>query len=201
MRWILTVTLGIGIAAALSSAAVAQDAGHLESLLTTLGDAKTAKDARSELRTLAAGDPHSRQYVAQRLPALIAAASKGDLQLWISSLQLTADLKAAEAVPILTEYLRYDNRFGPSSFGTDFNLYDDPVAKALSAIGEPATQSVVKLFEDGDPATRRRAAIVLGNIATPQARQALLSQIQIEQVDDLRAVMQDQVAFIDKKTK
>jgi len=199
MRWILSLTLGTAMAAGTCSAAASQDRAHLESLLARLSDAHATRDASAELRQLALNNPDSRQYIAGRLPSLIAVAARGDLQLWISSLQLTSDLKVVEAVPALTEYLRYDNSFGPTSFGTHARLYDDLVAKALSDIGDPATQPVAKLFEDGDAATRRRAAIVLGNIATPLARQALLSQIQVERADDLRAVMQDQVTYIDRK--
>jgi len=192
--------LGITMVVGTCSHAVGQDTAHLESLLTKLGDADAARGASTELKALAKDDPASRQYIADRLPSLIAVAARGDLQLWISSLELTANLKIVEAVPTLTELLRKDNTGIVTSFGAHSILYDDPVAKALSEVGEPATQPVAKLFEDGDAPTRRRAAIVLGNIGTPNARAALVRQIPLEQVDDLRAVMKDRVAFIDKKT-
>jgi len=161
------------------------------------------RGASLDLASLAKADPASRQYIANRLPSLLAAAAReGDLQLWISSLGLVTELKTIEAVPVLTELLRKENTgfilWGPVGHA---RLYDDPVAYALSEIGDPATQPVAKLFQDGDAATRRRAAIVLGNIATPQAREALVRQILLEQVDDLRAVMQDQVTYIDKKVR
>jgi HEAT repeat protein len=201
MRWILSWMLGVAMALGLCSVGAGQDRGHIENLLAKLDDSATARGASEELKTLAKQDQDSRQYLANRLPSLITTGSRGDLQLWYSSLELVAELKIIETVPVLTELLRKENRGPVTDFIAAARLYDDPVAYALSQIGEPATQSVAKLFEDGDAATRRRAAIVLGNIATPHARQALLSQIQNEQADDLRAVMQDEVTYIDKKVR
>jgi hypothetical protein len=74
MRWAFSLILSALVAAGPCPAALGQDLGHLESLLTKLDDAKATRDARSELRTLAAQDPDSRQYIAQRLPSLIAIA-------------------------------------------------------------------------------------------------------------------------------
>jgi hypothetical protein len=95
-------------------------------------------------------------------------------------------------VPILTELLRKDNKGIATSFGAAATLYDDPVAKALSEIGEPATDSVAGLFADGDAPTRRRAAIVLSNIGTPNAREALLRQIDREPDPDLENIDEEQ---------
>jgi hypothetical protein len=193
MRWIFSLMLGTGMAVGLCSAAVGQDRTRLEKLLTQLGDAQSAREASAQLKTLAQEDPDSRQYIANRLPSLIAIAARGDLQLWISSLDLTADLKVAEAVPILTELLRKDNRGIPTNFGAAARLYDDPVAKALSEIGEPATNSVAKLFQDGDAPTRRRAATVLSNIGSPSAREAIRHQIDNEPDPGLKAFMQSKI--------
>jgi len=203
MRWILSLTLGVLTAAGTCTVATGQDLGHLESLLTKLGDAKAARDASAELKQLANQDPASRQYIANRLPSLLATAARaGDPQLLYSSVGLVTELKAVEAVPVLTELLRQDSHwYFVTGLLSQDRLYDNPIAYALSELGDPATQPVAKLFDDGDAATRRRAAIVLGNIATPTARQALLNQIQNERADDLRAVMQDQVAYIDSKAK
>jgi HEAT repeat protein len=184
---VVEMVLGLG------SVAVAQDTAHLESLLAKLGDSKAAKGASAELETLSKEDPVSRQYIANRLPSLIEIAAKGDLQLWISSLQLTADLKIVEAVPVLAELLRNDNQGVVTSFGAHAILYDDPVAKALSEIGDPAVQSVAKLFEDGDAPTRRRAAVVLSNIGSPAARESLRRQIDNEPDPELKAFMQSKV--------
>ncbi len=202
MRWILPLMLCAAAVAGLCPTAVSQDTAHIESLLAKLGDANAQRGASLDLASLAKGDPASRQYIDNRLPSLLAIAARtGDVQLLYSSVGLVSELKPVEAVPVLTELLRKENSWPVTSFGAHARLYDNPIAYALSELGEPATQSVAKLFDDGDAATRRRAAIVLGNIASPNARQALLSQIQMEQADDLRAVMKDQVAFIDSKAK
>ena len=99
-------------------------------------------------------------------------------------------MKVVQTVPILTEFLMRDHSSGATSLGLDAVLYDDPVAKVLSEIGDPATQSVAKLFDNGDTPSRRRAAIVLSNIGTAQARKALRRQIQKEPDQGLRAVKQ-----------
>jgi hypothetical protein len=99
-------------------------------------------------------------------------------------------------VPILTELLRKDNKGIATSFGAAATLYDDPVAKALSEIGEPATDSVAGLFADGDAPTRRRAAIVLSNIGTPNAREGLLRQIDREPDPNLKTFMKSKVASL-----
>jgi HEAT repeat protein len=193
MRWILSFMLCAAMVSGLCSVARGQDRAHIESLFVKIGDAKNTKEACAELKTLAQQDPDSRQYIANRLPSLIAIAAQGDLQLWISTLELTADLKIAEAVPVLTELLRKDNKGIATSFGAAATLYDDPVAKALSEIGEPAMDSVAGLFQNGDPPTRRRAAIVLSNIGTPNAREAILRQIDREPDPDLKAFMKGKV--------
>jgi HEAT repeat protein len=179
--------------AGLSTVATGQDRAHLENLLAKIGNAESAIEALEELRALAKEDPDSRQYIANRLPSLIAIAARGDVQLWMSTLQLTADLKVVEAVPILTRLLRSDNRGGPTNFGMAAHLFDDPVANALSQIGEPAVDSVAQLFQDGDLATRRRATIVLWNIYTENAREAIRRQIDKEPDQGLKSLMQDKL--------
>jgi len=203
MRRTISLFLGNVLAVGSFSVAVGQNVAHLESLLSKLADADAQRGASLELASLAKGDPASRQYIANRLPPLLATAARaGDPQLLYSSVGLVTELKAVEAVPVLTELLRQDSHwYFVTGLLSQDRLYDNPIAYALSELGDPATQPVAKLFDDGDAATRRRAAIVLGNIATPLARQALVNQIQVEQVDDLRAVMQDQVTYIDQKAR
>jgi hypothetical protein len=190
MRWIFSLIFGAGMFSGLCSVAIGQDRAHIESLFAKIGYAETSKEASAELRALAQQDPDSRQYIAKRLPSLITIAARGNLQLWITSLQLTTDLKIVEAVPVLTGLLRYDNKGIPTSLGAAARLYDDPVAKALSEIGEPATDLVAGLFQNGDPPTRRRAAIVLSNIGTVKAREALRLQIEKEPDPEIKAFIQ-----------
>jgi HEAT repeat protein len=191
---VFLLPLIVGIILVLPSLAEAQDQTRIENLLAKLADAHVAMSACADLEKLAAEDPDARQYIAKRISSLIAiAATKGDLQFWISSLKITDELKIVEAVPLLTKLLRYENYFGPTNFGFHAHLYDDLVAKALSDIGEPATQSVAALFDDGDAPTRRRAAIVLWNIGTPQASEALLRQINREPDTELRSFMQNKI--------
>jgi HEAT repeat protein len=192
MRWIFSLMLGVGMIPSLCSVAIAQDKSRIESLFTQLEDSQTADQASVRLKTLAHEDPDSRQYIAKRIPSLIR--SCGDkVMLWQGSLELTGDLKIVEAVPLLTELLRKDHKGVPTNFMMAARLYDDPVAKALSLIGEPATDSVAGLFQNGDPATRRRATIVLSNIGTVRAHEALLRQIKDEPDQKLRAFMQTKV--------
>jgi HEAT repeat protein len=195
MRRIFSLMLlGAGMMPGFCSVAIAQDRVHIEGLFTQLDDTQSAEKASERLKTLAQGDADARQYIAKRIPSLIAIAGQQQRpMLWQGSLVLAGDLKIVEAVPLLTELIRKDNHGVATNFMMAARLYDDPVAKALSLIGEPATDSVAGLFKDGDPATRRRAAIVLWNIGTPRAREALLHQIGIEPDQQLRAFMETKV--------
>lgn len=193
MREIFSWMLGAGIALGLCHTVAGQDRPHIEGLFAQLVDnGKIREPAYAELITLAREDPDSYDYIADRIPSLMRD-SGGKPFLWLSAVQMAGELRAAKTIPILTELLRRDNRSGPVTLGWDSILYDDPVATALSLIGEPATDSVAGLFENGDPATRRRAAIVLSNIGTPRARQALLSQIDKEPDPKLKAFIQSKV--------
>jgi HEAT repeat protein len=186
--------LGAGTIPGLFSVAIAQDRSHIENLFTQLDDTQSAEKASEGLKTLAQAVAESRQYITKRVPTLIAiAGQQGRPMLCQGSLELAGDLKVIEAVPLLTELLRKENHGIASNFIMARRLCDDPVAKALSQIGEPATDSVAGLFENGDPDTRRRAAIVLWNIGTPRAREALLHQIAIEPDQNLRAFMETKV--------
>jgi HEAT repeat protein len=182
MRGIFLWMLGAGMALGLCHAVAGQDRPHIEGLFAQL-----EKD-----ETLAREDSDSHDYIAERLPFLIRG-SDDKLLLWLSAVQMAGELKDAKTVPILTKLLRRDHRSGPVTLGMDSILYDDPVAKALSLIGDPATDSVAGLFENGDPDTRRRAAIVLTNIGTPDAREAILRQIDKEPDPKLKAFMQSKV--------
>jgi HEAT repeat protein len=167
---------------------VGQDRPRIEALFAQFEQNGTHADTYAELKTLAQGDPDSRQYIAERLPTLI---HGGDDKpsLWVVAVQLAGDLKVIEAAPILSDLLRFDHR-AAISFGADINLSDDPVAWSLSLIGDPATDSVAGLFQKGDAPTRRRATIVLANVGTPRAREALFRQIDNEPDPALKAFMQ-----------
>ena len=194
MREIFSWMLGAGMALGLCHTVAGQDRPHIEDLFAQLdnGMSQESAPAYAELITLAREDSDSYDYIAERLTALISH-SDGKLFLALNAVQMAGELRVAKTIPILTELLRRDHQSGPIRLGMASHLYDDPVAKALSLIGEPATDSVAGLFENGDPATRRRAAIVLSNIGTPRARQALLSQIDKEPDPKLKAFIQSKV--------
>jgi len=191
MRRILALIFVVGLMAGFCSIAASQDRPHIEELFAQFEKDGPQPAAYSELKTLAQGDPDSRQYIAERLPTLLHG-SDDKPSLWMVAVRLAGDLKVAEAAPILAEQLEYDHRVA-TSFGADSILSDDPVAWSLSLIGGPATDSVAALFADGDASTRRRAAIVLSNIGTPNARDALLRQIDREPDPDLKTFMQSKV--------
>ena len=194
MREIFSWMLGAGMALGLCHTVAGQDRPHIEDLFAQLdnGMSQESAPAYAELITLAREDSDSYDYIAERLTALISH-SDGKLFLALNAVQMAGELRVAKTIPILTELLRRDHQSGPIRLGMASHLYDDPVAKALTLICEPATDSVAGLFENGDPATRRRAAIVLSNIGTPRARQALLSQIDKEPDPKLKAFIQSKV--------
>jgi HEAT repeat protein len=188
MRVISSLMLGIAMMSGLCAVMAGQQRSQIEDLFAKLDSGVTNEEASAELRKFAADDPESRDYITKRLLVLIRGEDKGFL--WYNSVQLIGQLKITEAAPTLAEALRRDHRSGFFTLGLDARLYDDPVAKSLSEIGEPAVDSVTKLFQDGDTPTRRRTTIVLSNIGSASAREAISRQIVNESDAELKAFMQ-----------
>jgi hypothetical protein len=175
----------------------AQDAPgvDVQSLLTQLSQGPTTNSAAQQIHDLALKDATVRDYLAQKLPAIISANAKGDWQsvnlMWLNAVRLSGQLKLETTIPALIQSLlgrtfihvwAYDQ---PSprggTFARDARLENDIVARALADIGDPTVPSVAEVLANGETRTLRvRAAWILINIDSPTARQAMRQRLQNE---------------------
>ena len=137
----------------------AQNVPDVQSLYTQLNQPANTNSAAQQLHDLAAKDSVVRDYMAQKLPAMISAGATGDwhsvtLQ-WMNAVRLAGQLKLETTIPALIESLSrnpvrggYDMQAGigyTSSRGA--KLQFDIVARALADIGDPAVPSVAGVSE------------------------------------------------------
>jgi len=161
----------------LGATGTAHSAPDIRTLLTQLSQLRTTDRAAREILQAVREDPSARQYVVQQLPEMI---SKPEVnEIWLNAVRLAGKLKATEAIPSLRKALSRGPLGGPAnmSFSGQIDLDDDVVAKALSEIGDPAIPVVTDLLSSGDQKKRRRAALILRNMASPAARKLLQDRL------------------------
>jgi hypothetical protein len=172
----------------------AQNVVGVQSLVTQLDQSSTTNSAAQQIHDLAAKDATVRDYLAQKLPAMISANANGDWQsvnlMWLNTVRLAGQLKLETTIPALIQSLlgrnpvavwAYDRPWhGGSTLSEDAKLLNDIVARALADIGDPAVPAVADVLANGDPTQRKRAAWILININTPVARKAMSDRLQIE---------------------
>jgi hypothetical protein len=145
------------------------------------------------IHDLALRDTTVRDYMAERLPAVINANAKGDWRsvtlTWMNAVRLAGQLKIDAAIPALIESLSrspvrggYDMNDGIGyTFSRGAKLEFDIVARALADIGDPSVPAVAGVLANGDTQmVRVRAAWILKNIDSPTAHKAMSDRLQIE---------------------
>jgi HEAT repeat protein len=174
MRWLPFVVVGACLISNSWMPAVAQYLSDTQRAYQELLVDEKSDLASDRLRVTALKEPSAREFLVERLPDLI---RKPAGRAWINAVRLTGDLKIVEAVPVLASLLKdpysKGGLTGATSFGTKFILGDDPAGRALADIGEPALKAVETLLQDPDIHVRWRAALVLGNMNSQYADQAL----------------------------
>lgn len=167
----------------------------IQLLYAQLNSPPTTKSAAQQIHDLALKDATARDFMAEKLPAMISANAKGDWQsissMWLNAVRLAGQLELQTTIPALLESLSgrnpvpvcaYDRSYcGVSTFSRDAKLENDIVARALADIGDPAVPAMAEVLANGETRTLRlRAAWVLININSPAARQAMRERLQSE---------------------
>lgn len=184
-------TISLAIVAIILNAhclGVAQPAQDAQQLFAQLHDAKTTDEAFARLKVLAGSNPDARQYLVTTLPAAITKdLSQGPI--WqnpvsANSVRLAGDLRIAEAVPILVQSLDNDlaKRGGFVTSAMAYELNNDPVAKALAKIGEPALGPIRDRLKNNNNSQieRVRTVQILNFMESAGADQVLALQLKSE---------------------
>jgi hypothetical protein len=159
---------------------IAQAHANAPNLYLQLNEPGTSDRAARQILIAAKRDSAVREYITKRLPELIENPSAS--RVWANAVELAGQLKAANTVPSLTKVLP-QSPFGSTvitGFADAYSLHNDPVGKAICAIGDPAVTELSHLLEHGEPLTRQRAARILWNIDSSASRQVLLSDLEHE---------------------
>jgi HEAT repeat protein len=168
-----------------------QRQADIHNLFTQLNQPKNTDLAARQILALASMDSDARQYVKDRLPAMI---DKPDSdEVWMNAVKLAGQLKVVEAVPSLVKALPRGPMGGPlnTSFATQMRLNDDIVAKSLSQIGDPVIPAVTDFLNHGSDQSRRRAVLILTNIASPTARKVLQDRLPSESNPRIKQLIED----------
>jgi HEAT repeat protein len=191
MRWVPLVVMGACLVSNARMPAVAQDLSDTRQAYQDLLIDEKSDLAADRLRVIALKEPSERQFLVERLPDLIQQPAG---RAWINAVRLTGDLKIVEAVPVLASLLKdpysKGGLSGATSFGTAITLGDDPPGRALADIGEPALEAVEALLQDPDKFVRWRAALVLGNMNSEHADQALERNLPNETFEPIKGYTQ-----------
>ena len=186
MGRLFSIFVAIVLGANAHGYSAAQTAQEVQQLFTQLHDAPTSDEASVQLKALAGNNADARLYLAKELPGLISKTSQDNSQfkVWFNSIRLAGELKIEESIPVLVTLFE-PARYGPSAISTMTSrttFANDPVAKALVELGQPAIDPVSGILEDKnkDQYTRMRAALVLYNMNSPQADTALAQDLQTE---------------------
>lgn len=183
---VFSIFLTIILGANARGFSAAQNAQEVQQRFAQLRDATTSDEASVQLKILVGSNADARLYLAKELPGLISTTSQDPSQdkVWLNCVHLAGELKIEETIPVLVKLfdpVRYSSSF-LSTMTSRNRLDDDPVAKALVKIGQPAIGPVSGILEDKDKGqhTRMRAALVLYNMNLPDADAALAHDLQTE---------------------
>jgi hypothetical protein len=155
--------------------------------LASLAVPATTAEARSHLLELGRSDPGVRALLSSNLPAMLLAAK--DLYVVRSEAQLAGELKIEAAIPSLIQLLGGRNRIGGGSINARYELKDDPVARALYEMGEPALPALTNALKSDSREKRERTEAILILTNTSQTRDILGQHLRSEPDAQLRAYL------------
>lgn len=163
----------------------------IQSLMAKLSDEKATGGKGkvvNQILKMTSTNSEAREYVVHSLPPLIQSRTG---EVWMIAVRLAGQMKATEAIPSLMEALsRKGVPAEPNiSFGGMDRLDNDLVGKVLAQIGDPAIPSVGTLLKSPNTGTRRRGILILRNMKSPAARQALQDHISEETDEGLRKLI------------
>lgn len=139
------------------------------------------RQARRELGVLARESEESRAQVIRELTALVER-SNAHLRLtsgvhydaWSFAVEMLGDLKATESLDALVSCIECND----GTAGLSFDRY--PVLKAVVALGPAAVPKLTEALSNERPATRKFAALALGEIGGDEAKTSLQNALPAE---------------------
>jgi HEAT repeat protein len=184
------LTLILVICAVTSPNLAAQNVPSISRLFDQLCQPSSSDHAAGQIQQTASKDPAARQYIVERLPGMI---DKPQVdKVWRNAVRLAGNLKASETIPSLQNAFSRGQLGRPAgtTLGSEMQLDDDIVAKALAEIGEQSIPAVKSLLGNEDPQARRRAVLILLNMNGAAARKVLEDQLQRETDPKIRRLIE-----------
>ena len=188
-KLVLLLVAILALGGRLQTAAAQQRDTDLDRLLSELRVPSLSNQAKLALLQAMRSDPHAKEYVEQRLPALLESyggrGNRREDYAWGAAADLVAELRVAGAAPALCRRIDLVTtpEVGLSFF---YNFVNRGAANALIRIGQPAVSCVADVLRHGTPLQRQEAAYVLGHIGTDGARHTLQEQLPAEKDPDVR---------------
>jgi DNA-binding phage protein len=181
----------------LSLPSAAQRATNVDALITMLKDPKTSEDAKKQLLEVGESNLNIQHRLAEFLPEALK--DRSDLPVWQNEVELAGQLKILTTIPMLSKLLTQTSEVGGlTDLYREAQLVDDPVAKALSRIGDPAVPSLKTILNSANVETRWRATRILLLIGTPLAQQTLQDRLLVEKDPTMRLRIEDNLKRITK---
>jgi HEAT repeat protein len=160
-----------------------------QQLLQEIKAGANVDDSLKELSLLGQSSSDAKAYLASQLPAAIA--NKQNPSVWRAEVQLVGNLQLVAAIPQLVKLMITDTEDLAATGAYRFmTMANNPPARALIAIGNPAVPAVADLLKSESGITRSRAIRVLININTSDARNALSNHAGAETDPSLQRMIQ-----------
>jgi HEAT repeat protein len=161
---------------------------ELQTLLVQLKAPETTHQSASKLMSISQSQPAVRNLLSDELPTMLV--DNDDFDVMQAETMLAGDLKLETTIhslvnllnkPVHSFHSRKSRYILEDRTLTRFaELRDDPVARALSEIGEPALPALSVPLESPSVDVRRRAIRILLRIKTPQSRAMLQQRVSKE---------------------
>lgn len=175
----ILVSWALGLAIGCVSAQVRPT---VEQFFKELQSKQKSDQAAAQLLKMGRSDAEARHFLVLHLPALIdvdprptrAQYQKGlvtsDLNpIWLSAVQLAAELGIVEAAPAMAKWITVSDSDGLSFGSGEESIGHSPAARALVEIGDPSVPSLRPLLYRHDPNERNHAVEALLAIDSPTA--------------------------------
>lgn len=189
MRSLKKSIIALTCVLAFVSAASAQNPIDPASVFQELKTAETTDRAKETLLKGGAEDARVREYLKNNLPPMIEVGYRNVYPQWANAVRLAGELKITEAAPALAKWVGLDN-VGETSMGQFQRLDNNPAAKALSQIGDPAIPSLVGVLDHGTVRERKSAYMALNLIGSPSAKTVVRGRYTQETDPGLRKLME-----------
>jgi hypothetical protein len=158
---------------------------------------KKTDDGYRRLKKMGASNPAARAYIAEKLPALISPESGPTATFdprWRNELDLADDLTIVEAAPAMIRRIEW-GRTRLTGLSDAYMINHQPAAMALVDLGDPAVPALKDGLEHGDKETPFYCALVLEEIGTPAATDALVhSNLRKKDPELYKQIMEDMKA-------